>query len=288
MRSAAVALLSECDMAQGQLLSELAPPAGLHPLSVPNEAAILEHLTEDHPHVTAVRSRNAALAAIHQLKAERVVGDVAKGEPLVVGPLEVGSPMYKQHTGRRTLANPIGMQVESSDRPLLQLTSRSRGWTVVDHEAFDPASFMGRPSCRLTSADGELVLVEALEDFRLGRFMSSTFMLGAFSETVWMEAASLCAPTDPKIAKEVRKSQPTADRVMTATLDFLAPKPNDYTRRQLEPWIRATLAVRNIIGHANILSNRTGSFTEASTAVRLVDSYRNVHDLNTALEKKGI
>ncbi len=103
-----------------------------------------------------------------------------------------------------------------------------------------------------------------------------------------MEAASLCAPVAAPVAQEVAKPQPGADRVMTRTLDFLDPKPNGYTRKQLEPWVRATLAVRNIIGHANVVNNRTGSFTEASTAVRVIDSYRNVHELHTALGRMNL
>lgn len=290
MRSRTIAALTDADMPRAELLNTLAANPSATSLSIENRDALEETLTRDHPQVAAVRARNAAIAAVHQLESERVVQEAPDGVPLIFGTLVTGNQMYNTTSQNQRVAAPIGMRVVEPNQKsaLLQLTSRARGWSTTDHEAFAVTSFRGRPSGRLISSDGALVLEEALDNFRLGRFMSSCFMLGAFAETVWMEAASLCGPVDPDVASEIARAQPGADRVMTTTLDFLAPKPGSHARKQLEPWIRATLAVRNIIGHANILQNRTGSFTEASTAVRLVDSYRTLEDLHEALTKKGL
>lgn len=286
----AIAELAKSDQTRSRLLDLLAMSPGRPTISLPGGEPA-DHLNEDHDAVSKTRLRNAAIAAIHQLEQDRVVVLAPVGEALVAGELVVGNSMYSSTTRNATIAEPNGMRPRGpNDRePMLQLTSRARGWTSTDHEAFAVAGFKARPSYRLVTGDGELVLVEALEAFRVGRYLSATFMLGAFAETVWMAAAQLCAPNDPKVATEINKTLPAADRVMSTALTYLTTSPKDeYLRRQLDPWIRSTLAVRNIIGHANILQNRTGSFTETSTAVRLMDVYRNLEELDTSLRARGL
>lgn len=289
MKSEAIGELAKQDLTRSQLLDVLAESPGRPTVSIPSGTPD-EHLGADDARIVASRRRNAAIAAVHQLEQDRVIASAPVGLPLVAGTLVVGNDGYSTTSRNVTIANPIGMRTGGprSDEVFLQLVSAARGWTSSDHEAFALSGFQGRASYRLVTANGELVLVEALDAFRVGRYLSSAFMLGALSETVWMAAAQLCAPNDPMVAKETAKTMPSADRVMTTVLDYLATKGTDYLRRQLEPWIRSTLAVRNVIGHANILQNRTGSFTETSTAVRLIDTYRNLEDLDTALVAKGV
>ena len=288
MRSKAIDLLTGQDMRLDSLLSELAPSPIRTNLST-QMGQLADILTADHEDVKAVRERNAAISAVHQLEHDRVIQRAPTGVPLHFATLTQSSGSEKSETPNVRVAEPEGMFIEQLNptAPLLQLTSRARGWDGDEHEAFDLPNYKARSSARLITADGELVLAEAIESFRRGLFLSANFMLGAFSETAWMEAAKLCS-SDQAVATAIGRTPPRADEVMTATLDFVAPQPTDYARRQLDPWVRASLAMRNIIGHANVLHNRTGSFTEKSTAVRLMDLYRNLDDLHVALVNKGL
>ncbi len=108
MRSKATAELDAGELPRETLLGRLAPAPSRAKLSIPN-GDLADHLGPEHKSVKAVRDRNAAIIAVHQLEQERVIQEAPVGVSLVFAEVVRGNRMHSTTSTNETFAEPIGI-----------------------------------------------------------------------------------------------------------------------------------------------------------------------------------
>ena len=138
--------------------------------------------------------------------------------------------------------------------------------------------------------DGRLLLDEALESHRRGRYLAAAIVLGTCVESMWFEAARLLEPNAPNVATALAVVQPTISKVQDEVVSVLQQggRSARYLGSNLDAWARSTRTVRNFGAHGNVVSARTGAFTETASAMRIVDCYRHLDELEQALQEMGV
>ena len=239
-------------------------------------------LNETSPEVMDCRRLIAFRTAIHELQSDGVVESAyLVGQLFHVTGMKTTTP---GGSNRSSFSQKFG-PVESAG---LTLTSRARGWSASEHEAFDPALYGARGSSRLITSDGIQLLQESLDAYRMGRFLSSAIVLGVFVETCWFEAAGLAAAQSSGVRTELAKPMPKVSTVQDELVAFFRADSNRTKRSRflagnLDTWATSTRQVRNFAAHGQVVTATSGSFSSAAGAMRIMDTYRNLEELNQAL-----
>ena len=239
-------------------------------------------LTRESPEVVDCRRHIAFKTALHELTSDGLV-EAAH----TVG--EVFHVSGKQATGGGTRVG-FSARFGPVERGGYALTSRARGWSEDEHEAFDPRLYQARSSRRLLTADGVQLLQESIDAYRTGRFLSSAIVLGVFVETCWFEAARLAVPKSTNVSNELQKPFPSIAAIQNELIAFFKSDPkrtrnSTFLAGNLDTWATSTRQVRNFAAHGQILSATSGRFSSAAGAMRILDTYRSVEELDQALRE---
>lgn len=249
-----------------------------------DEALMGGKINADDPDVKAARRLAAFRTAMHQLTQDGVIEAQNR-----IGPTLTVKERVIQAGGNPTYTRKFG-PIEASG---LILTSLARGWTASDHEAFDVGLYRVRKSARLITTDGEALLQEALDAFRVERYLSSAIVLAVFAETVWLEAAALVAPQSPRLTKHLATAMPKISQTQSKVIDHFrtcstASGASKHLAGLLETWSKSTTQMRNFAAHGHVVGTAAGSHTGSSVGMRIIDTYRNVEQLDDALIEVGL
>lgn len=274
-KSRVVARLAGEPTPRTQLISDLLVKEPRSTIVLTGGVRLFDRLSEESAPFANARAENALVIALHELEADGVVVTAPRTVPATLSAPKIVRGNSTTSGGRGYSFTPL-----RTEPGVLELAYASRHG-AIDHKAFIATEYKSGSRARLITQDGEILLEEALAAHRSRRYLSSTFMLGAFVESIWLEAASLAAPTTPPVQQAInRQPFPVISSVVEATLGAF----RNFHELQLSGAVRSFIAVRNVIGHGAIVNNRTGNITESASALRIIDGYRHLEDLELALQ----
>ena len=284
-KSEIVAALEAAPCSEAQLLDNLAPVTrhqyGPPAFNVNRGQTAIEHLSDTDPYFAEPRLRNAYISALAELTDDGIVSLSPRFEPPLLPP--IGGPQVSR-------TNPIVI-APPGPNGLLVLAHSLRGYgSSDDHKAFDAQEYDNGTRTRLVTTDGRILLREALACHRNGQYLAAHFMVGAFMESVWLEAADLVRSSDQPVQTALNRSPfPLIAEVMARVLDYVSSgQRGRFFRAQLDGPSSQLVAVRNAIGHGTIVASSTGNFTEVSSALIIVSAYRQLELLEQMLVANGL